>query len=139
MRVLFDTNIVLDVLLSRSPWAEAADSLWHANDVGALSGYVVASALTDIYYIARKIKGRETAREAIRICLEAFNICAVDREVLELAHTSSGDDFEDNVLIACAQIYGIDVIATRDMSGFSSAPIPAQLPQDILSSLSKPD
>jgi len=91
MRVLFDTNIILDVLLDRKPWVEEASALWQARDEGRIIGYVVASVLTDIFYIARHLTDRETARTAVRICLE---ICPVDREALEWAESLAGDDFE---------------------------------------------
>ena len=96
MRVLFDTNVVLDVLLRREPWAKEAAAVWQANDEGRIVGYILASALTDVFYIACRHKGLEAARVAIHTCLEAFEICAVDRQTLEQADALPGDDFEDN-------------------------------------------
>lgn len=55
MRVLLDTNVVLDVLLKRQPFVEQASALWQACDEGQLVGYITASSLTDIFYIARRI------------------------------------------------------------------------------------
>lgn len=34
MRVLLDTNVVLDVLLNRQPWVKDASAIWQANDDG---------------------------------------------------------------------------------------------------------
>jgi predicted nucleic acid-binding protein len=56
MRVLLDTNVVLDVLLKREPWVAEAQILWQANDDGSVAGYVVATTLTNIFYIARMVQ-----------------------------------------------------------------------------------
>ena len=52
-RVLFDTNLILDVLLNRAPWAAEASALWQANDAGRLQGYLTATTLTNWFYIAQ--------------------------------------------------------------------------------------
>ena len=119
MRVLFDTNILLDVLLNRDPWVNQASAIWRASDEGEITGYIVACAVADIFYIARRLVTLETARAAVRICLDAFEVCPVGQQVLEQAETLSGSDFEDNVQIACADIAGLDAIVTRDKKAFS--------------------
>ena len=119
MRVLFDTNILLDVLLNRDPWVNQASAIWRASDEGEITGYIVACAVADIFYIARRLVTLETARAAVRICLDAFEVCPIDQQVLEQAETLSGSDFEDNVQIACADIAGLDAIVTRDKKAFS--------------------
>jgi predicted nucleic acid-binding protein len=68
MNVLLDTNIVLDVLLKREPWVLDSQRIWHACDEQRIQGYLIASTLTDIFYIARKLVGREAALEAVELC-----------------------------------------------------------------------
>lgn len=128
MQVLMDTNVVLDVLLQREPWYKTAAIIWQAADEKHIVGYVTACALTDVFYIAKKIKGSATARTAVSLCLEAFEICPVVRETLTAALTLPGRDFEDNVQIACASLAGLDAIITRDAAGFQAAPLPAFTP-----------
>jgi predicted nucleic acid-binding protein len=135
MDLLFDTNVILDVLLNREPWVKEASALWKANDEGALTGYVVASSFTDIFYVARRLVGLESARAAVRLCLEAFAICPADRQSLERAESLSGGDFEDNLQIACAQFAGVDAIATRDKEGFGDSPVPVLSPAEALAQL----
>ncbi len=137
MRVLVDTNVVLDALLKREPWAEAAKSLWEANDDGRVAGYLTASTLTDIFYIARKLSGADTARDAVKLCLEAFEICAVDRSALEEALTLAGNDFEDNLQIACATLSNIEAIVTRNKDDFGASPIQVVTPDELVTSLSE--
>ena len=54
MHVLFDTSVVLDVLLRREPWRVESSAVWHAIDDGRINGWLTASSLTDIYYIVRR-------------------------------------------------------------------------------------
>jgi predicted nucleic acid-binding protein len=135
MHILFDINIVLDVLLKRKPWVTEAIAVWRANDEGQIIGYILASAMTDIFYIARRLAGLEIARTTVRTCLEAFEICTVDRQALEQAEALPGNDFEDNLQIACANIAGIDAIVTRDKDGFKTATIPVWTPAELLTQL----
>lgn len=135
MHILFDTNVVLDVLLRREPWVTEAIGVWRANDEGQIVGYILASAMTDIFYIARRLAGLEIARTTVRTCLEAFEICTVDRQTLEQAEALPGNDFEDNLQIACASLGGIDAIVTRDKDGFNAATIPVWTPAELLTRL----
>lgn len=135
--VLFDTNVVLDALLNRLPWATDAAACWQASDDGKILGCLTASTLTDIFYIARKQKGLNAARDAVRVCLDAFAICAVDRLSLEQAADLPGDDFEDNLQIACATLASIDAILTRDKTGFTTTAISILSPADLITQLNQ--
>ena len=135
MQALFDTNVVLDALLKRPPWEADAAACWEACDEGKIMGCLTASTLTDIFYISRKIKGINVARDAIRIWFDAFAICIVDRQALELAIDLPTDDFEDNLQIVCATLAGLDAIVTRDKDGFQGSTIPVLTPTELLAQL----
>ena len=49
MRVLLDTNIILDVLLDREPWITDAAQSWRMCSDGRFTGYACASSITDIF------------------------------------------------------------------------------------------
>ncbi|HEU5343312.1 MAG TPA: PIN domain-containing protein [Ktedonobacterales bacterium] len=131
LRVLVDTNVALDLFLQREPWATEAQGLVSAYTQGKVVGYVPASALTDIFYISRRIVGADKAFHVIDLCLSAFAVIAVDRAVIDQARTLPGADFEDNVQIACAQVAQLDAIVTRDATGFVHAPMPTLAPKDV--------
>jgi predicted nucleic acid-binding protein len=64
MRVLLDTNVLLDVLLKRDPWVTESSAVWQAHDEGQIVGHVMACAIADIFYIARRLTAVEIARTA---------------------------------------------------------------------------
>ena len=140
MRVLIDTNVVLDLLQEREPFVENAARLFERIDAGEIEGFITATTITNIYYIVRKVAGRVVAQDAIsalpRHCaiaqiLSDLNICSVDLNVLEQALALNFEDFEDAVQYACTIVHNLDAIVTRDLSGFVNAEIPVVLPENL--------
>lgn len=131
-RVLFDTNVLLDLLLEREPWAEDAKALYAAHLDGRLLGHITATTLTDVFYIARRHAGRERAWDAVRLALDQFAILAVGRNRLTTASGLPGEDFEDNLQLACATSLSLDAIVTRDPAGLGGTTIEVLSPPELL-------
>jgi predicted nucleic acid-binding protein len=138
MKSLLDINVVLDVLLERQPFFKQSDEVWKACDDGRVEGYISATTLPTIFYIARKLHGLERARKSIELCLQAFDIAPVNGKILETAFQMAGRDFEDDLQIACAVSLGLDAICTRDSAGFVASPVPALSPELLLSRIISP-
>lgn len=124
MKVLFDTNIVLDVLMDRAPHADAAVELFSKVESGSIIGYLVATTITTIYYLMAKAIGQERADTEIRKLLTMFEVAPVNRAVLELALAAGFADFEDAVIAEAATHVGADAIVTRNRKDFKPARIP---------------
>ena len=119
LRVLVDTNVVIDWLNARQPWATEAKLLWESRDSGLVELYLPASVLTDVFYILRKPLGNDGAKKAIERCVATCGLLPVDETIIRRALMLPGSDFEDNVHIACTLIYRIDLIVTRNPSDFT--------------------
>ena len=133
-----DTNVILDWLLNRTPWSIDARPLWRAQSMGLVIGCAPASVVTDLFYIARRAKDISTAFACIDRVLAAFELLPVDEALLRVARALPGNDFEDNVQIACAQAAGLNLIITRDAAGFAHAGMPVITPPDIAQYLPRP-
>lgn len=120
-----------DWLLDRKPWSDEAESLWQARDTGRLVAYLPASALTDIFYIARRQVGAASALAAIDRSL-ALEIMPVDKLTLLRARALTGSDFEDTVIIACAEAERLDFIITRNPDDFQRSQISVMTPADFV-------
>ncbi|HEU5346435.1 MAG TPA: PIN domain-containing protein [Ktedonobacterales bacterium] len=131
VRVLLDTSVMPDWLLDRKPWSDEAESLWQARDTGRLVAYLQASALTDIFYIARRQVGAASALAAIDRSL-ALEIMPVDKLTLLRARALTGSDFEDTVIIACAEAERLDFIITRNPDDFQRSQISVMTPADFV-------
>lgn len=134
LRVLLDTNVVLDWLLDRASWADEALPLWQARDTGRLIAYISASVLTDIFYIARRQVGTVAALTGVDRSL-ALEVVPVDKAVLLRARTLPGSDFEDNVDMAYAEAERLDFIITRNTEDFQHSSVTAIEPLNLLKHL----
>src|SRR4051812_9801954 len=114
MRILVDTNIVLDVLLKREPFVHESQQIWDAADQGLFEACIASFTIPNIYYICRRQKGAQEAAEAVELCVQAFEIAALYRECVLAAQRMRGDDFEDNLQIACAITDFMQGIVTRN-------------------------
>lgn len=128
MKILFDTNVVLDVLMDREPFSDAAATLFAMVEEGDCIGHLCATTLTTIYYLAGKALGAKGAKQAIQKLLALFEVAPVNRLVLETALQVRFMDFEDAVVYAAALHAGADVIVTRNEVDFKSSKIPIYSP-----------
>lgn len=135
MRVLVDTNVVLDVLMAREPHLEHALAVVAAAESGRVRGVLGATTVTTVFDLAAKSAGVEAARRHVGALLELFDVAAVDRTVLVRALDAGFDDYEDGVLHEAAAAAGANAIVTRDRSGFRAATLPVFTPEAFLAAL----
>ncbi|GAB6887037.1 PIN domain-containing protein [Desulfothermus okinawensis JCM 13304] len=132
MRVLFDTNIILDVLLDREPFTEPAAMLMSKVERSELQGYISAITLTTIYYLLSKNLGKSKARRYIKLILSLFEIAPVTRIVLEDALNSEFADYEDGVVYQSAIHSGVEFIITRNVKDYKKSSIPVCEPLEFI-------
>ena len=136
MRVLFDTNVLLDVLLEREPYVKVATKLVALVDNGRIEGSICATAVTTLYYVGAKDLGSKRAHEQVRTLLSVFEIAPVDRDVLQRALDDDGfRDFEDAVAHEAAHAAGISAVVTRNSRDFAKATIPVFEPLELLAAI----
>jgi predicted nucleic acid-binding protein len=137
IRILLDTNVVLDALLSRTPWNAEAEAIFEANLNGRVAAHFTATSLTNVFYVARRLTDRARAWGAVGACLDQLYTLPVGARELRAAASGTGNDFEDNLLIACASHARLDAIVTRDPKGFSGSPFPVLSPAELLAQIPK--
>lgn len=98
MKLLIDTNILLDVLLKRDPFYYKAVEVLELVQYDNVQEYVSAAAVTDIYYIAYKyLKDKESVRQLLKKLMDIVSIAAVSEKEIEEALELAWNDFEDSV------------------------------------------
>ncbi|NTU42651.1 MAG: PIN domain-containing protein [Nitrospirales bacterium] len=131
MKILFDTNVVLDVLMDRHPFSEAAVGLFSRVEAGTITGYLCGTTITTVYYIASKAIGAAGAREGIKKLLTLFEVAPINRVVIESALSADFNDFEDAVIHESACHVGADAIVTRNQKDFGKSRIPVHTPTEL--------
>ncbi len=135
MKIVFDTNIILDAMLERVHFREA-QSLVMSAATGEIEGVVTGNSVTDIYYLSRKAIGDAGARKLVYDVLTVFCIAPVDGEACAMALNTPMRDYEDALLAVCAAREGADYIATNDRDFLTAdSPVPVQSPSDLLTLL----
>ena len=131
MKVLFDTNIILDVLLDREPFVELSASLVSLVEEKEIKGYLCATTLTTIDYLISKSHNRKTAKNEIPKLLGMFQVCSVNEQVLQLALNSKFKDFEDAVQFYSGVCDSVDSIVTRNTKDYKEDKISVYTPAEI--------
>ncbi len=135
MKILFDTNIILDVLLERKPFSREASFLLSRVERSEISGYLCATTVTTIHYLVSKALGSQAALRHIQSLLALFIIAPVNHQVLEKAAILNFRDFENAVLHEAACHAGIESIVTRNTVDFKKSTLPVFAPGDLVAAL----
>lgn len=135
--VLFDSDVLLDVLAQRQPFVIASAQALNTVTQEQVQGYVSGHAVTNIFYILRRQVSSKAARELMSRLLQHIQVASVTNEVIQAALQSSIADFEDAVTSEAANTAGLEVIVTRNTSDFIASSVPAVLPEEFLVMLSE--
>ena len=133
MKLLIDTNVVLDVLLRREPFFRTAAEVLNLTQLDEVREYVSASTITDIYYIANKqMKDRDAVRDLLKRLLMVVSVVAVSEREIQNALNLAWGDFEDSVQYSVALLNEMDGIVTRNPSDYQEANMRIWLPEQVL-------
>lgn len=132
MRVLFDIDVIFDVLLQREPFVANAATLLNAVELGQIHGYLAPHAVTTIHYLVAKHLGQAGAREVVARLLRLFDIAIARRVVFDTATQSKIRDFEDAVQTEYVLHLGLDAIVTRNLDDYRAAGVIVYSPDEVV-------
>jgi predicted nucleic acid-binding protein len=135
MRVLLDTDIVLDILADRQPFVVEASVLWLAHEQRRLEAYISPITPVNAFYILRRQVGTTQARQLVGDLLARMPVCLIDQAVIQAAQALPMADFEDAVRAAAAVAAGLDALITRNSGVYSAAPLAILTPTEALARL----
>lgn len=132
MKVLIDTNIILDVLCNRSEFVEDSSRVWKYCEVNQIEGYISALSVPNIVYILRKELTPQKTQQLIQQILMIFEVIDLKSSDLKNAAEMLSSDFEDAVQMCCANRIKADYIVTRNIRDFKESKVPALKPSELL-------
>lgn len=133
LRILVDTNIILDYLLCREPHEKAAKDIVVACKQRRVSGCVAAHSISNIFYILRKAFSVEERKSILINMCELFEVEGIDKaKILEALTDETFLDFEDCLQMECAIAFRADYIVTRNCNDFRGSRIPCIEPEEFL-------
>ena len=133
MKVLVDTNVIMDALIGRQPYFDDADTIIKLCADKKVGGYLAAHTIPNLFYILRKYFSEDDRRTALLQLCEIFVIEGIDsQKIITAIGNKNFTDFEDCLQDECAASAGVDYIITRNIKDFLNAKIEAILPSDFL-------
>ena len=137
MKIMCDTNVIIDVLLEREPFAENSCKILSLCEEHRIDGFISASSVTDIYYLVRKhTHSTDLAYKAVGKLLEIVKVCSVTNNDVLTAFQRKARDFEDCLMATCAKSIRCDYIITRNKKDFEEFDIPLLTPAEFLQQFS---
>ena len=115
MTVLLDTNIIMDALQERQPFdIEAKEILKRSQNAKEFSSLFTANAAADIFFLYSKVRDMTSAKVALDFLIKNYGVVTVSQDECRAALSLPIDDFEDALVVVCAQNANVDYIITRD-------------------------
>lgn len=137
MRILLDTDVVLDYILENEGHFDNSEQIFTYLNKSVIEVFVGSITPINVFYITRKRKGKEIAFQAVRFLLDSVQFCVSDQKIMENAFSLGFLDYEDAVQCASAVSENLDAIITRNASDFVKSPIPIYSPAEFLAVLNK--
>ncbi len=133
MKVFYDSNVILDVLLNRTEFlADSLDAL-KLSENKKVKGYISVVSITDIFYLVKKnLKNTEATIEKIKILLKIVSVSKANEKIAKRALSYNWDDFEDAVQYSVAKNSRCNCIVTRNKKDFKMSDIPVYTPTEFL-------
>ena len=137
MKVLLDTNIIVDVALERQPYFGDSETVLSLVEQGQIEGYISASTFSDLYYIIRKDKGRNLTLEFLREISTFCQVATVNQDAINMALTANFKDFEDGIQYSSAVVNNLEAIVTRNPQDFPITTLRILTPQQLIQALDR--
>ncbi len=104
MKLVFDTNVIIDVLTIREPFADASKKAMAVVAKPGISGAMTANAMTDVFYILRKHQpDKNRLKKSLLELMDYLEILDTTDDLCRLALQSSITDFEDALVVESAK------------------------------------
>lgn len=135
MRILIDTDVLLDLATDRKPFAEPAVELFRYLERHPGLGWIAWHSASNFYYIFSGTQGTDGARRFLEELLRFVRVAETTTESLRYATQLAMADFEDAMQVAAATACGAEAIVTRNLKDYRSSPIPTLSPDSIVDEL----
>lgn len=135
MKVLVDTNVILDVLCNRKEFVTDSLRVFQCCEAQHITGYISALSIPNIVYIMRKELDPERIKEILHTLTMVFSIVELREGDLLKAAELPFDDYEDAIQSICAAKVQADYIVTRNGRDFANSSVPAISPTNLLDQL----
>ena len=131
MKVLIDTNVIMDVLVGREPFLEMSRYVVNLCNDCVIEGFLAAHSITNLFYMLRKYYPSDECHDILLDIFDIFSVIGIDENKLKIALKNKDfKDFEDCLQVECGREIKVDFIVTRDTKDFLNSDIPCLTPTE---------
>ncbi|GAB1452664.1 PIN domain-containing protein [Draconibacterium sp.] len=135
-RVLIDSDVILDSLFNREPFAEYSTAILSMCESKKINGFLTPLIYSNIYYLLRQTAKHDKVIEKLKQLFQITDVIQMDRIVVENALNSGFNDFEDSLQNFSAINNGnIDLILTRNLKDYRNSELAVFTPETYIKSL----
>lgn len=132
LKVLLDTNIIIDVALDRDPFFADSERVVRFVELNQIEGYISATTFGDLYYVIRKARGKDWTLQFLQRMAMLCQIATVDQAVIERALNANFRDFEDAIQHSTEITNRLEAIVTRNSQDFPTGSIQIFTPAELI-------
>ena len=133
MRILIDTNVIMDLILKREPFFCASKKVIELCANNNIQGCIAAHTVPNLYFILRKHLTIGQRKDILLKLCKMFTVVGIDAEKLEAAlQNNDFDDFEDCLQVECAKDFESDYIITRNIKDFNGSVVTVIEPSEFI-------
>ena len=132
MRMLIDTNVILDIIFNRKNCNVSTELFRKMGKLG-IDACITASSVTDLFYIIRK--ETHDIGHTYEVMENVFNVVflfSVTEKEIQNAFFQKWKDFEDCVQYMVAKSNSVDYIITSNQKDYVDSLLPVLTPQECI-------
>lgn len=137
MTVLLDTDILIDVGLSREPFFDSSAKVVDLCEKHAINGYIAWHTLSNFYYLISSSSGKAITKRFLSDLLKFIEVSPTGKTNAQKALLMDVPDFEDALQISAAIECKADFIITRNTKHYKKSQIKAITPEEFIKSINK--
>ena len=132
-RIFIDTNILLDLLVERAPWAKDAAILFSMADRKEIELLCCSLSFSTAVYLMQRFKyTRKEIVSKLTIVKSICTVTTVSDSVIDRMLQSDFADLENAIQYYSALAFGAETIITRNPKDFATSSIPITTPKEFI-------
>jgi predicted nucleic acid-binding protein len=134
-KVFIDSDILLDLFLSRNPFSVYTQEILRLAEGGELTASTSSIIVNNLYYFIKKYTDKDSAKKAIKQLMKFCSVLPVDETIVSAALDSNFGDFEDALQYHTALKFNCEKLLTRNLKHYKQATIPVLTAEQFLKAL----
>ncbi len=119
-KVLFDVNVILDVLENREPHIANSGPALRLAETGQIHGCISASSIDTLAFLIRRTTSSSITNNILQELITILDVVPVDGNIIRKALNARWNDPEDVILYYAAAEAGCKKIVTRNVRDFKT-------------------